>query len=211
MADINIIPGLQEDIDKTPDAMLADLPEKVIKHGKHAVASVLAGLAISIAAPVGAQTAPVSSSPSVSLQETKWGWQVVKIDGIEYTFSRIATLPRDQRSAIVKKMEELNPDTLEDYNDYYLQAANQRKTNEANWEQAANQEADQAAIRKEAAINDIIQRIPQIIPIYESKISVWQKLSTDQQKTLEYILSLGKPPEWMPRIQKLLANKQNFA
>ena len=73
MADINIIPGLQEDIDKTPDAMLADLPEKVIKHGKHAVASVLAGLAISIAAPVGAQTAPVSSSPSVSLQETKWG------------------------------------------------------------------------------------------------------------------------------------------
>ena len=73
MSDTNIIPGLKEDIDKTPDAMLADLPGKVIKHGKQAVASVLAGLAISIAAPVDAQTAPVSSSPSVSLQETKGG------------------------------------------------------------------------------------------------------------------------------------------
>ena len=66
----------------------------------------------------------------------------MKIDGIEYTFSGIATLPRDQRSAIVKKMGELNPDTLEDYNDYFLQAANQTENKIDGNIVAANQRID---------------------------------------------------------------------
>jgi hypothetical protein len=109
----------------------------------------------------------------------------VKIDGIEYTFSGIATLPLDQRSAIVKKLGELDPDALEDYNDYFLQAANQRLAEATIREQAALQRLAEAIIREQAAlqrvaekevrlqaaINDIIQKIPQIIPVYEAKIS----------------------------------------
>ena len=77
--------------------------------------------------------------------------------------------------------------------------------------QVANQEADQVALRKQAAIDEIIQKIPQIIPVYEQQLAAGKKLTMDQKGTLTYILSINKPPEWMSRVQKLLANPQNFA
>ena len=37
--------------------------------------------------------------------------------------------------------------------------------------QLANQEADQSAVRKQVAIEDIIAKLPQVIPLYEADLA----------------------------------------
>ena len=63
---------------------------------------------------------------------------------------------------------------------------------------------------QQAIIEDLIRKVPQAIPLYEADVASGKKLSQKEKQMLEYILSLKKPPEWMPRIQKLLSNPQNF-
>jgi hypothetical protein len=139
-----------------------------------------------------AQTPPTSPSASATAPEAKGGLTVVDTPFGKLSFAEIRK--HEKRDEILEK---LKPSQQARYHEWE--------------EKMANQAAEQSAIRKQVAIEDILSKLPRVIPLYEAGIASWKKLSLKHKQLLEYALSLKRPPDWMPRIEKLLANPQNFA
>lgn len=64
---------------------------------------------------------------------------------------------------------------------------------------------------QQAVITDLIEKIPKVVPLYEADIRSGKKLSLKEKQMLEYVHALGKPPGWVDRIGKILADPRNFA
>ena len=133
-------------------------------------------------------------------------WQVVNTPFGELSFAQIQKHPKKEEILAGLKTSKQGA-----YNEWEEQVAITRVNTEKAWEQVAIKEGDIVAERKQVVISDIIQRVPQIIPVYEMKTARWEKLTREEGETLQYILSLWEPKDWLPRIQKLLSNPQNFA
>ena len=150
------------------------------------------------------------ASPSVSAiaAADKEGWQLVDTSFGKLSFTEIKNHPK--RKGILDELPTNTYEAYDAWSEWKIQAAINRVNSERAWELAAIKEGDATAWRKEAAIEKIITQIPQVIPLYESRIASKWKLSQQDKKMLEYVLLIWKPPEWIPRIQKILDNPQNF-
>jgi hypothetical protein len=62
-----------------------------------------------------------------------------------------------------------------------------------------------------AAIENFASKVPEVVAWYEKLIGRGEKLRNDDKKLLEVMLTYGKPPSWMPRVESLLKNPSNFA
>ena len=142
-------------------------------------------------------------------QEVNKGVQVVETPFGKLSFAEIQNHPK--RKEILDGMTDSQYSEYDKWQEWKVQAAIAQGEEIDSWTQAAIEANKGKMEAKQAAINEIIQKVPHIIPVYKSKIAAGQKLTMEQKKTLDYLLLIGKPPNWMPRIQKLLSNPQNFA
>ena len=100
------------------------------------------------------------------------------------TFAEIAALPKEQKDAILTNRMIMRPSKREAYDEYELQAANQSErkidgniqaANQTERKidgniQAANQKKENNLSEEKVAINEIIQKVPSIVPIYEARL-----------------------------------------
>ena len=95
---------------------------------------------------------------------------MVEIDGKKMTFAEIAALPKEQKDAILTNRMIMRPSKREAYDEYELQAANQTERKIDGNIQAANQKKENNLSEEKVAINEIIQKVPSIVPIYEARL-----------------------------------------
>ena len=95
---------------------------------------------------------------------------MVEIDGKKMTFAEIAALPKEQKDAILTNRMIMRPSKREAYDEYELQAANQSERKIDGNIQAANQKKENNLSEEKVAINEIIQKVPSIVPIYEARL-----------------------------------------
>ena len=162
-----------------------------------ALATLLLSCQMSTNTALAADPAQNQAPVAVSAPPTAKGfWQVVNTPFGELSFAQIQKHP--------KKEEILD--------DFMTPEQSKAYITWLKWNtQVVIKEGDIVAERKHVAISDIVQRVPQIIPVYEMKTARWEKLTREQGETLQYILTIWEPKDWLPRIQKLLSNPQNFA
>ena len=96
---------------------------------------------------------------------------MVEINGEKMSFAQIAALPKEQKDAILANRTIMRPSKREAYDEYELQAANQTEQKIDGNIQAANQRKVAEITGEQAAIEKIIIQIPQMIPLYESRIA----------------------------------------
>jgi hypothetical protein len=65
-------------------------------------------------------------------------WEVVKIDGVEYTFSKISGMSGEEQIRLLWKTDEKTQIAFGEFLEKSIKTANQRKVNETAWEGAAN-------------------------------------------------------------------------
>ena len=158
-----------------------------------ALATLLLSCQMSMNTALAADPAQNQAPVAVSAPPTAKGfWQVVNTPFGELSFAQIQKHPKKEEILAGLKISKQGA-----YNEWEEQVAITRVNAEKVWEQVA--------------ISDIVQRVPQIIPVYEMKTARWEKLTREQGETLQYILTIWEPKDWLPRIQKLLSNPQNFA
>jgi hypothetical protein len=145
-----------------------------------------------------AQTTPVSSSPSATLQETKGYWQEVTLkDGSKVNFADIAKMGSKEQEAVIEQVSDDEADRLEKFmRSTQLQVANQEADNAAQIRQVANQKATEIDMNNIEKMNQLLGR--------------WVKLNNKDKAYLEW-LSISKRPPIDQLAKKILANPQNFA
>jgi hypothetical protein len=155
-----------------------------------------------------------AQSTSASAAADKGG-QVVDIDWKKYTFNQIAVLPREERGIVLKKMGAADPMLLEDYNDFNLEAANQKRLELDQRLLLANQKwleldqrlllANQNNARKlqveQAANQKWLELDQKLLLKMDQVVARWMPLKETDKRFLEQ-LSKWPPPN--PLAEKLL-------
>jgi small-conductance mechanosensitive channel len=107
---------------------------------------------------------------------------VVKIDGKEMTFTEIAALPKEKKDAILDdKLSEGQLKSYQAWRNELKQVANQTEKKIDTNIQTANQTEKKIDTNIQTAINEVINKIPQVIPLYEADIAAGKKISLKEK------------------------------
>ncbi len=177
------------------DTMLSSLPWKVVNHGKHAVAWVLAWLAMAVSSPAFADTTPTALSTSATLQSTG-----IASNGMKFA---------DMEKMSPEEMNKLSPKVQEELEAWMeqklqqgkqavvsLEAANEWKRKENLSLEIANEWKKQVLIKQQFATLD------QFIWLIEkggTNTEIYKQLKEDFKK----IILSKKPPEVIEKINTI--------
>ena len=157
-----------------------------------------------------AEPAPKSPTASVPTAE-KGGWQVIDTPYGPLSFVEIQKHPK--KDEILDDI--MTPAQAKNYNDWIK-----------NWTQAAIKEGEkidagtQAAIKEgekidagtQAAMEKLRSQTPELITKMELLLKKgWKLRAKEEKKTLELIISLGEPKDWIEKAKEIYNNPRNFA
>jgi hypothetical protein len=186
----------------TPTLVVPETSERSDRPWNMNVQTRLASLALALAVASSAASAQeppkwtqvaIATTPTTpaAVPSAKGGWQVVKIDGVEYTFAAIAGMKEEEQIKLIEKALPKDQERVANYIVSLAQAAI-----DANKGKLAIQ---QAAIAKND--NDVLG----IITAIDKMIVLWKKLWEDEKKALNAVIAYGKPPEMVTKAKTILA------
>ncbi len=179
-------------------------------------AAALLAASISVWAQTQSPWVQVSSNTSGSVSSGPKGfWQMVTFNGTQVSVAELAKklegMSPDEKKKAIDGMSDATADAYEKY----LEDINTGKQ----WMNNAKLK-NQAAVINEwkkidagtaALIESFAAKVPEMVDGYETLVQRGGKLRGDDKKLLKEILTYGKPPSLMPRVEKLLNNPSNFA
>jgi hypothetical protein len=136
----------------------------------------LAAASVVLAQSQTTQVAMNTQNPAPTLS-VKGGWQVVNIGGVEYTFSKISGMSGEEQQELLKQIR--NP----------IQKIQL-------WvflNETANQEADQAAVRRQAANQKWEKLDIAILSKMEEVVAIWKPLKLTDKPYLEKLAKWSPP------------------
>ena len=167
-----------------------------------------------------AEPAPKSPTASVPTAE-KGGWQVIDTPYGPLSFVEIQKHPKKDEI-----LTWLKPSKQARFNEWEQQAAMEWNKWKLEVQQAAIKEGEkidagtQAAIKEgekidagtQAAMEKLRSQTPELITKMELLLKKgWKLRAKEEKKTLELIISLGEPKDWIEKAKEIYNNPRNFA